>query len=209
MSHLPATIFSIGLLLAIPASAQIGNPAGMKPGTPESAPGIPAPHQLNTQDRLFIMLVGAGGLAEVEFGRLAQEKAQNPAVKNFARRMVEDHEAANEQLSSLAEAAGVTPPKELDPEHKAMRGQLQKLSGRQFDFAYMQGQVQDHQKTVQILEWELGSGQDPALKNFAAKPLPKIYDHLRMAQSVQADLTGQAPPRIAANSPPASGKAQR
>ena len=198
MSRLSMTMLSTAILLATPAAAQIGNPAGMKPGTPESAPGMPAPHETNSQDRLFVMLVGAGGLAEVELGRLAQQKAGSDAVKAFAGRMVDDHEAANKELASLAKAAGIAPPTEPDPAHQAMRELLEKLSGAAFDRAYMLGQVVDHQKTVQLLEWELGSGQDQALKNFAAEALPKIFDHLRMAQAVQAELTGQAPPRLAA-----------
>jgi putative membrane protein len=100
---------------AVPAAAQLGNPGFVMPGTPQSAPGVPAPNHANTQDRLFALLLAAGGAAEVDFGRLAEGKAQNEAVKQFARRMVQDHTKANEELSSLANAAQISDPDRIWP----------------------------------------------------------------------------------------------
>ena len=84
-------------------------------------------------------------------------------------------------------------PDELDDEHKAMRAQLESLSGAEFDLDYIQGQVVDHQKTVQLLEYEIGSGQDVELKSFASEILPVVLGHLEMAQNIQAELTANAP----------------
>jgi hypothetical protein len=56
-------------VLVTPAAAQIGNPAGVDPATPQSAPGDPAPHHANTQDKTFSQLAAAGGLTEVELGK--------------------------------------------------------------------------------------------------------------------------------------------
>ena len=50
----------------------------------------------------------------------------------------------------------------------------------------------EHQKTVQLLEYEIGSGQDTDLKNFAAEILPIVLQHLRAAQALQAEMTGKA-----------------
>src|SRR4051794_3575887 len=73
------------------ALAQIGNPAGMAPDTRFDRPGVPAPHQTNYQDRLFAQLASSGGQAEVEFGKLAESKADSAKVKEFASRMIHDH----------------------------------------------------------------------------------------------------------------------
>jgi predicted outer membrane protein len=67
--------------------------------------------------------------------------------------------------------------------YKAMRGQLDKLSGREFDLAYIRGQVADHQKTVQLLERKIGSGQDRQLKAFVPEVLPAMLRHLQMAST--------------------------
>jgi putative membrane protein len=179
-----ATIASVVVLLAAPAFGQSGNPAGMTLGT--------GPEQPNNSDRVFVHAAAIGGMAEVEFGELAQQKAQSEAVKEFGRRMVEDHKKANDRLISLAKKAGIAVPDELDQEHKAIRDRLQAMNGAEFDLAYLQGQVADHQKTAQLLEYEIGSGQQVELQNFASESLPVVLHHLRDAQDLQAELTGKA-----------------
>ena len=185
MMRLLATVSSVVVLLAAPAWGQAGNPAGMTPGT--------GPHQPNNADRLFVRAAAIGGTAEVELGRLAERKGQSDAVKEFAWRMVEDHSKANDRLMTLAKEDGIPVPDELDQEHKAMRAQLEAMSGPEFDLAYLQGQVIDHQKMVQLLEYEIGSGQDVELKGFASEVLPVVLRHLRAAQDIQADTTAKAP----------------
>jgi putative membrane protein len=180
-----ATIASVVVLLAAPAFGQSGNPAGMTPGT--------GPEQPNNSDRVFVPAAAIGGMAEVEFGNLAQQKAQSEAVKDFGRRMVEDHKKANDRLISLAKEAGIAVPDELDQEHKAMRDRLQAMNATEFDLAYLQGQVADHQKTAQLLEYEIGSGQQVELKNFASEILPVVLQHLRKAQDLQAELISKVP----------------
>jgi putative membrane protein len=93
------TLLATLTILTPPASAQFGNPAGMDPGTCESAPGVPVPGQTNVPDRLFAALAAQGGMAEVELGKLAQQKSRNDAVTAFAKRMVDDHGNSNAQLA--------------------------------------------------------------------------------------------------------------
>jgi putative membrane protein len=195
--RLVAVASALVALLGSPAMAQFGNPAGLAPGTRESAPGIPEPHQTNNQDRLFAILVAAGGMAEVEFGKLAEGRAKSGAVRDFAVRMVQEHTKANDKLMGLAKAADIPLPKELDQEHKALRTHLVTLSGAQFDIAYMQTQVQDHQKTIQLLQWQINSGQDNQLQMFASEVLPIVLHHLELAQKIMTELTGQTPREIA------------
>jgi len=193
MRRLLASTSLTFMLAAAPVWAQVGNPAAMSPGTPQSQPGTPAPNPPNQQDRLFVQQAGMGGMAEFALGRLAEQRAQNAAIKDFGRRMVQDHGRANDQLASLARAANIPVPQALDPEHRAIQEQLEKLSGAAFDLAYIRGQVQEHQKTSLLLEWEIGSGQDAELQRFAAATLPIVLDHLQKARDLQTQLTGQGP----------------
>jgi putative membrane protein len=188
------TFASVLAALTLPASAQIGNPAGVDPATPQSAPGVPAPNTTNTQDKLFAQLLSAGGLAEVVFGKIADRKAESSSVKEFARRMVQDHSKANEQLEALAKQANIPLSGELGPDEKAMHEELDRAPGRGFDLAYMQGQLVGHQKAVILLQYEIGQGQDGELQRFAAEALPIVIGHLEMARAVMDELTGAASP---------------
>lgn len=170
------------------ALAQFGNPGLLAPDTRMESPGKQAPNQTNTTDRLFAQLVTEGGLAEVAFGELAAEKAQDSMVGDFARRMIEDHSAANDQLAGIANKSKIPLPDALNTEHSIMRDRLKSLEGSAFDIAYMRGQVIDHQKTTQLLIWEIDYGQDPELKHFASEKLPTILEHLAMARSIVTDL---------------------
>lgn len=203
MDHRLLTLMPLAaLLLAMPAAAQTGSPAGtssqtgvgnpttMPPGTPQAAPGVAAPHQPNQADRTFIREAAIGGMAEVDFAKLAEQKGQSDAVKRFAQRMIQDHTKANDQLAALANAANVPMPNTLDEEHRSMRAALEKASGASFDRAYIQGQMADHAKTAQLFEYEIGSGQDAGLKTFAADTLPVVLQHLQLAQGIAAEMTG-------------------
>jgi len=179
-------------IVCTPAWAQIGNPAGLAPDTRMLEPGVPAPHQTNNQDRLFAQLAAAGGLAEVELAKLAGTKASEASVKDFAQLMVSDHSDANAKLKELADAAKIPLPEALDADHKAIKTKLEAADGKKFDVAYIRAQIIDHQKTAQLLIWEIGSGQDAEMQRYASATLPKVMNHLRMAQNIAAALTGQA-----------------
>jgi putative membrane protein len=106
--------------------------------------------------------------------------------------MIDDDGKANDRLIGLAREDGIAVPDKLDQEHKAARNRLEVANGEEFDLAYVEAQVADHQKTAQLLEYEIGSGQDVELKSFASDTLPVVLEHMRAAQKIQAELTGKA-----------------
>jgi putative membrane protein len=133
-------------------------------------------------DEAWMMKVAKGGLAEVELGKLASEKASADAVKQFGQRMVTDHGKANEELKTLAANKKVTLPTEISPEDKALRDRLTRLSGPAFDQAYIKAMVSDHVKDINEFKMEAKSGADPDVKAWAAKTLPTLEEHLKMAR---------------------------
>ena len=135
-------------------------------------------------DRKFVKDAAQGGMAEVELGQLAAEKASSDDVKKFGQRMVDDHSKANEDLKQLATKKGVHVPQQLSAKDKATKARLSKLSGEQFDKAYMANMVRDHKKDVAEFRRETESAKDPDVKNFAASTLPTLEDHLKQAQSL-------------------------
>ena len=145
---------------------------------------------LAAADRNFVMKAARGGLAEVEFGRLAAEKASNPDVKQFGQKMVDDHSKANDELKTIAQQKGIDLPTDLDAKDKATRDHLAKLSGDAFDRAYMRDMVKDHKTDVSEFRKESQSGKDADIKAFAGKTLPTLEEHLKMAQDDHAKVTG-------------------
>jgi len=156
--------------------------AAIAQDTPKSTPT--AHSQLNMADRKFVKDAAQGGMAEVELGQLAAEKASSDDVKKFGQRMVDDHSKANEDLKQLATKKGVHVPQELSVKDKATKARLSKLSGEQFDKAYMANMVRDHKKDVAEFKRETESAKDPDVKNFATSTLPTLEDHLKQAQSL-------------------------
>jgi putative membrane protein len=189
-------VATLTTLAVVPAWAQFGNPGGLDPGTRESAPGVPVPGQTNVPDRLFTTLAAQGGLAEVELGKVAQQKSRNDAVTAFAKRMVDDHCKSNARLAELAKQGGLPLPTEPAPDQIEMRQRLSALNGTAFDAEYMRAQVTDHQKTVQLLLWVIASGENADLQRFASGILPDVLHHLQLAQALVSRLTGAAAPPI-------------
>jgi putative membrane protein len=148
--------------------------------------------QLSTSDKQFLTKAAQGGEAEVELGQLAQQKSQDPKVKEFAKRMVDDHSKANEKLKSLASSKGVDLPSQPDAKEKAEKERLSKLSGEQFDRAYMKHMLKDHEKDVSEFRKEAQAAKDPDVKQFASSTLPTLEDHLKQAQSIAPKENAEA-----------------
>jgi putative membrane protein len=134
-------------------------------------------------DQTFVKNIAQDGMAEVELGKLASGKASGDQVKQFAQRMVTDHQKAGDELKSLAQTKNITLPTELPAKAVALRTKLEKLSGDAFDRAYMNEMVMGHRKAVTSFRTESTSGKDPDVKQWAAKTLPTIEQHLEQAQA--------------------------
>ncbi|MGH9410647.1 MAG: DUF4142 domain-containing protein, partial [Vicinamibacterales bacterium] len=65
---------------------------------------------------------------------------------------------------------------------KATKMRLSKLSGESYDKAYMRDMVKDHEHDVAAFKKEADSGKDPDIKAFAAKTLPTLEEHLKLAK---------------------------
>ena len=177
---------SIGLAFLIGAGAAAAqgtstSSSNMKAGTSASVPAA---------DKAFVEKAAVGGMAEVRMGKMAQQKGSSDQVKQFGARMVDDHSKANDELKQIASAKGIALPTDLDAKHKSKMDKMEKLSGAQFDRAYMDDMVADHKEDVAEFKKQASSGKDSDLKAFAAKTLPTLEDHLKMAQSTDAAVKG-------------------
>jgi putative membrane protein len=140
----------------------------------------------------FAMKAADGGMAEVELGRLASQKASNDRVKQFGQKMVDDHSKANNDLKQAASQEGIELPADVSAKHKQKMEKLSALSGAAFDKAYMDEMVRDHVEDVKEFEKASKAPGDSPVKKFAASTLPTLKDHLQMARDLDNEVKGSA-----------------
>lgn len=145
-------------------------------------------NRMTSADSNWVTKVAQGGMAEVELGKLAQSQGASDAVKDFGKRMVDDHSKANDELTQIAQSKNITLPNSLDSKSQATKDRLSKLSGADFDRAYIADMVKDHRADVAEFKKEAIGGSDPEVKAFAAKTLPTLEEHLKQAEQASATL---------------------
>jgi putative membrane protein len=174
-----AAVAAVGLWLAGAALAQ-----NQRRAADQSADKLGA-------DGDFVQKVASGGQLEVRLGELAQSKGANVAVRRFGARMVRDHTKANMQLAAALTGAGITPPRVLLDKDIKTFNELAKLSGAEFDRAYMKHMVEDHKEDVALFEKEAKDGKDAKIKAFAEKALPTLKEHLKLAEETYEKVQGK------------------
>jgi len=168
---------------ATTSTMAINETTGTATGTGSTGGGAST---LSDGEKTFVIKAAQGGMSEVSLGSLAVEKGLRAAVKSFGNRMVSDHGKANDELKALATNKGLALPTELSEEQKKTGADLAKLSGKDFDRAYIADMVADHEKDVAEFEKAMQEVKDPDLQAWVSKTLPTLQEHLRMAKGMAA-----------------------
>jgi putative membrane protein len=191
--------FLLGLAAAIVAStvslaAQSSTSASKAhpPAAPKSMQTA-AEKTATTPDARFVMGAAEGGMAEVELGQLAADKASNAKVKEFGHRMMADHAREGDELKALASSKNIMLPTSVSTKDKATKDRLSKLSGPSFDRAYMAEMVKGHLSASMDFRKEATSGHDPQIKEWATKTVGTVDEHLKAAREIQKELGGSRP----------------
>ncbi len=147
--------------------------------------------KLSKGDEGILKDMAMADMAEVEGGKMAQSKGTSSEVKAFGQQMIDDHSANLKEVQALAQARGVTLPTEPDAKHKAMAAKLEKMSGADFDKAYMkQAGVQDHKTVHSKLMAASKKAKDPEVKALVDKTEPVVAQHLKSAQQMPSAKSG-------------------
>jgi putative membrane protein len=133
----------------------------------------------------FIKAAIEGDIAEIDVGKLAQEKGQSEAVKNYGAMLVKDHGAHKAKAEEVASQLGVTPPTGSSFGEKATYAKLKLLSGGTFDRSFAKSMVKDHRDDIKDYRKE-ASKNDPA-GQLAKETLPTLEKHLQAAQRLTAE----------------------
>ena len=162
------------LALAMPAFAQ---------NATDQMKNREAPNTPSRMTQTFAKDAEMTNLLEIQAGGVAQQKADNPAYKDFGQMIVNDHTKLSQELKSM-NLQSVQLPQELDAAHKAMLNKLNSLSGAAFERRFKTDMVQGHKQAIAQFERYAKSGDSSDLKKWAQDTLPTLKTHLQHAEAL-------------------------
>jgi putative membrane protein len=178
MNH--KTIFSTFAIATISLFAQAQAPQAAAPGP--------------TDPQIAHIVVTANQI-DIDAGKMAGSKSKNKEVQAFAKQMVTDHSAVNQQAVALAKKLKVTPEdngtsQSLKKGADENMANLKNLKGKDFDKAYVDHEVAYHEQVLGAIDQALiPNAKNPELKSLLEKTRPAIQAHLEHAQHLQSSMT--------------------
>ncbi len=143
-------------------------------------------------DAKILKDMAGADMAEVQAGKAASSKASSDDVKKFAQQMQDDHGKNLSEVQSLAQQKSVDLPSSPPKKDQRAMSKVDKLSGAQFDKAYMDEMVKDHQKDLKDLQKAAAKAKDAGIKSEAQKTAQVVQQHLQMAQQIDQSLSNGA-----------------
>lgn len=145
---------------------------------------------MNLSDETFMQSAAFNDLGEIEFGNMAIGKTTTDSVSLFASTMVADHSKSLVALrDSLARQLNYRDlPTGIDTAQQALKAKISAYTGYDFDTAYINGQIRDHQAAIALYKSEINNGFNKNIKSFASDKLPMLEAHLDFAKAVSHSL---------------------
>ena len=135
-------------------------------------------------DQDFLGKASSAGTGEVKLSELAVTQASDDKVRDYAKKLVNDHKKMNNGLAAMAKSLKIAVVTGLEKDTQATYDRLAKLKGAEFDREYMKQMVDDHEKAVNLFQRESKTGANGDLKSFANDHLTELKDHLKDARSI-------------------------
>jgi putative membrane protein len=169
---------------------------------------VAAGSSLSHEASSFLKEASEGNQGEIALAELAQQKSQNPEIKQLAELIQNDHQQSQEKLQTLARTHGVTLNQGLTWSQKRSQAKLEKLSGTDFDQQYAKDMLEDHVADLNKFQKASEKIQEADVKQFVQDNIPKLLAHLQKAESA-AKAVGVDPSTISSitSKAPAKGGA--
>ena len=158
------------------------NAVKMDSSASSNQPVATVPVSVTKDDATFAVNAASGGMMEVQFGQVAQQKGMGQDVKDLGAMMEKDHTALGKRLKAIAAGKNLTLPDALSPDQQKMMDDLQKKTGKDFDKAYINMMVDDHKTDIKDFEKEAKNGSDADIRAFADSSLHTLKMHLSAAE---------------------------
>jgi putative membrane protein len=136
-------------------------------------------------DSEFAVAAADGGLLEVQLGKLAQTISNTSDVKILGQMMADEHGKSNQELKELAAQKNITLPTVLSDKNQKKYNDLASKTGKDFDDAYTDFMVKDHQEDIDEFKKQADNGNDMELKSWAAGKVSSLEHHLEMAKQAE------------------------
>ena len=170
---------------------------GVVPAFAQYATNQNPPWILYEADYGFAKKAAQENMAEVKLGRLSEQKGTTAAVRDFGRRMVQDHSKNDAELKELASRENVPLPTQIKKSDESTYEYLSTLSGKAFDRAYARAMVQDHMKNLAEFQEEAKDAQNQAIKDYAVQNVPVLQSHQDQGRQMEeAVQSGAAAPTV-------------
>jgi putative membrane protein len=151
---------------------------------PKQGEKMTMPSQGALSDADFMKQATLGGKLEVDLAQMAKTKSDNDKLKKAAEAIEKDHTDANAELRMIADRADVALPG-LTDEQKATKDRFQTLSGAEFDRAWIDQMIKDHEAAIDLFT-KGTKATDVTVRTFAESKLPALKNHLQMVKDLQA-----------------------
>lgn len=195
-----------GLLAAV---AAVGLLAGCASNTASEEPAAAADAMSPLSAMGYASMAASSDQFEIQSSQMALQMSQNPQVRQFAQMMVDGHSRTTQELATLLQAEGMTPPPPaLLPPHQAALDRVRAAGPMEFDAAYKREQVMGHQEALTLHRNYAAQGDKRALRDFAARTAPIVEQHLQQAQMLP-EMSMMPPPQPAAPAPSPSRAGER
>ena len=137
------------------------------------------------RDTKFTVNAADGSMMEIELGKLALSNGAAQQVKDFGQQMISDHSAANEELKTLAKRKNISLPASLSDEKQDKVNEMAKKQGNDFDKAYIDFMISDHERDINEFQKEADKGNDNDIKTWAGGKIRTLQHHLDMAEAAR------------------------
>ncbi len=128
------------------------------------------------------------GLYEIEASQHAKQKAVRADVKELASQMIETHAKMNMTIKSFADKKQVSLQQGLTEDQMKEIKDCRKKKAVEYDKAYIDKMVDDHEKAIKMSEEAAEKAQDPEIRNLFSTSLPSLRHHVEMAMALKDKL---------------------
>jgi putative membrane protein len=135
----------------------------------------------------FIEKAVRGNIAEVKLGELADKQAKSEQVQALGKTLRTDHAKALEKSEALAKEMGMNVPREPTEDAKEVYDRLAKMSGADFDKAFVEAAIEDHEKDIELYSEQAEDGDNKKVVDYAQATLPGLKKHLDMARKIESN----------------------